>query len=246
MVELTETQRKVMIFILEYMGTHGTPPTLREISEKFKWKAVGSAQDVVHALRKKGLLLSPSPGKSRQLVPCQKAYQILSPKSDSSFQAFPRTEEALRVPILGIIQAGNPSEAIENAGEFINLPFFPGAKQQAHANLFALSIEGYSMLNAGFLPGDLILVETSSQAKDRDIIVASVENHEVTVKRFAQKGSALFRNHIEQLKLKHGKTFSPPALLVAENPDFEPIPFGLSCEDKIVGKVFSLFRKDVI
>ncbi|BBH52943.1 transcriptional repressor LexA [Fluviispira sanaruensis] len=263
MLELTHVQRKVMEFILNHMDSTGTPPTIREIANYFQWKSVGSAQDVIAALRKKGLLLSPMPGKSRQLVPTAAvldgifnqypAVNTLSHKSRftsakkkylekmNNSNVLPGFEDLLRVPMLGIVQAGNPHEAIENAGEFI---IFPSVARNTlrDGKVFALNIEGYSMLNVGFLPKDIILVETIQTAHDRDIVVAYLNQGEVTVKRYAQKGSALYKLALKNISHKNPL---PPAFLVPENPDFEPIPFGIDESDKIIGIVRSLYRKSV-
>ncbi|KAB8033756.1 transcriptional repressor LexA [Fluviispira multicolorata] len=263
MLELTNAQRKVIEFILNHLDATGTPPTIREIANYFQWKSVGSAQDVIAALRKKGLLLSPMPGKSRQLVPSAAVLDGLftqnladnisskKPKISHSKRKYfdklnnssvlPGFEDLLRVPMLGIVQAGDPHEAIENAGEFITFPSVARNSLRG-GKVFALNIEGYSMLNVGFLPKDIILVETINTAQDRDIVVASLNNGEVTVKRFAQKGSALYKLALKNLQNKNPL---PPALLVPENPDFESIPFGLEESDKLIGIVRSLYRKSV-
>ena len=269
MVELTSVQKKTVEFILIHIETTGMPPTLREIAGHFQWKAVGSAQDVVAALRKKGILLSPAAGKARQIVPSPEIFSGLFPpeqellamntakrKSNAKKSLkipeqpvvkltqneclLPGFEDFLRVPLLGSIAAGKPTEALSQSDDFA---VFPPVSRSALKGgpLFALRVDGYSMLLAGFLPGDTILVESTPSALDRDIIVANVENNEVTVKRFAQKGSTLYQQAQERLPTKS----TPPAFLMPENPEFEPIPFGLVEEDKILGVVRSLFRKSI-
>ncbi|MES2614994.1 MAG: S24 family peptidase, partial [Bdellovibrionota bacterium] len=214
MVELTDVQKRAVEFILTHIESTGMPPTLREIAFHFQWKAVGSAQDVVAALRKKGVLLSPAPGKARQIVPAPEIFgglfhpeqELLSmnvtqnkphPKKITKYapsldKVLPGFEDFLRVPLLGQIQAGLPLEAIEQHREYTTFPAVSRSVLRG-GSLFALTVEGYSMLNAGFLPGDLILVESAKTAHDREIVVASIHYSEVTVKRFAQKGSSLYR-----------------------------------------------------
>ena len=113
--------------------------------------------------------------------------------------------------------------------------------------LFAVTVDGYSMMNVGFLPGDYLLIESANSARNGDIVVAAVGDHEVTVKRFAMRGSQLFRQAHEQLiqKSRTGREDIPPALLVPENSDFAAIPFGANESDKIIGVVRSLYRQDV-
>lgn len=267
MVELTSVQKKAVEFILTHIESTGMPPTLREIAGYFQWKAVGSAQDVVAALRKKGVLLSPAAGKARQIVPSPEIFsglfqpeQVLSamnidhddtknksqtkkaPKHKPSFdKVLPGFEEFLRVPLLGQVQAGIPLEAIEQSHEFATFPAM-SRSQLRGGSLFALAVEGYSMLNAGFLPGDFILIESSTHAHDREIVVANVHYSEVTVKRYAQKGSSLYRAAQNLLKTEK----PPPAFLMPENPDFDPIPFGNQPEDRLIGIVRSLYRKNIL
>ena len=268
MTELSPVQKKTVEFILSHIEKTGMPPTLREIASHFQWKAVGSAQDVVAALRKKGVLQSSAPGKSRQIVPCPDIFGGLFQYEPNAFATFPTLEKKstkkqslkqtkshqsahgpflpgfedfLRVPLLGQVQAGNPTEALEQQNEFITFP----SVSRSHLRggpLFALTIKGYSMVNAGFLPGDTVLVESTQTAQDRDIVVANVLYSEVTVKRLAQKGSALYQTAQETLKTEE----NPPWFLIPENPNFDPIPFGYQEDDRIVGVVRSLFRKNIL
>lgn len=272
MVELTDVQKKTIEFILSHIESTGMPPTLREIAFHFQWKAVGSAQDVVAALRKKGVLLSPAPGKARQIVPAPEIFgglfqpeqELLAMNTEKNKEQtkkathnsyiksnkeppthsgpfLPGFEDLLRVPLLGQVQAGLPLEAITQHHEYTTFPSASRSNLRG-GELFALTVEGYSMLNAGFLPGDTILVEVAKIAHDREIVVASVNYNEVTVKRYAQKGSSLYRTAQNILKTQN----LPPAFLIPENPDFEPIPFGTQEEDKLIGVVRSLFRKSVV
>lgn len=262
MFELTSVQFKVMEFIFNHMDATGTPPTIREIASYFQWKAIGSAQDVIAALRKKGLLLSPAPGKSRQIVPTKDVAEIffnyhVNSKENSinyktiknkkhqykgtSSRVLPEFENFLRVPLVGSVKAGVPQEAIENAGEFIT---FPNSSLR-NGKVFALQIDGFSMIHAGFLPNDIVLVEaTNTNPQDKDIVIAAIYNGETTIKRFAQKGSTLYKENSKFLT-NYSIDNEPPAILIPENPDFIPLPFGLHENDKIIGIVRSLYRKNI-
>ncbi len=275
MVQLTDLQGKVVAYILECLDKTGMPPTLREIAAHFEWKAVGSAQDVVTVLRKKGFLQTPVPGKSRQLVPTSEALkwwasQTGQPASATSFRSpvFAQTQiqsarssitptlktlknselesnGCLFVPVVGLVQAGAPNEAIEHATSTV--PFLNVQRKSNASSLFAVTVEGYSMMNVGFLPGDYLLIESANTARNGDIVVAAVGDHEVTVKRFAMRGSQLYRHAHERLMGSPKVSFQtlPPALLVPENNDFEAIPFGANESDKVIGIVRSLYRQDV-
>lgn len=275
MVQLTDLQGKVVIYILECLDKTGMPPTLREIAAHFEWKAVGSAQDVVTVLRKKGFLQTPVPGKSRQLVPTPEALkwwkaQTGQTETSAAFRSsmFEGTRTAVRrdslqdslkqlktslsdaanclfVPVVGLVQAGSPHEAIEHATATV--PFLNVQRKGTGSTLFAVTVEGYSMMNVGFLPGDYLLVESAPAARNGDIVVAAVGDHEVTVKRFAMRGSQLYRQAHERLMGNTKLTFDalPPALLVPENNDFEAISFGSNESDRVIGIVRSLYRQDV-
>ena len=266
MVELTSAQFKVMDFIFNHMDSTGTPPTIREIASYFNWKSIGSAQDVIAALRKKGLLLSNVPGKSRQIVPTKEVSeyfyqyysqsQLVSTKRGTShsstqnytsntdpFHVLPGFEDSIRVPLIGRVAAGSPHEAIESPDEYIS---FPNISKNKASKLFALEIEGLSMLYAGLLPKDIVLVELSSEAKDNDIVVAALGYSETTIKRFAKKGSFQYEKNISFLANSHETNLHlPNAILIPENPDYLPIPFGTHSEDKIIGVVRSLYRKNI-
>jgi repressor LexA len=155
-------------------------------------------------------------------------------------------EDFIFAPMVGLVQAGNPLEGIENAaGDFV--PFPSVGRRSDASRFFSVSVEGYSMMNVGFMPGDVLLVESASGARNGDIVLAAVQAHEVTVKRFAMRGSHLYRNSFESLpKEDFSLQRIPPALLVPENPDFEPIPFGLSESDRVLGLVRSLYRKEIV
>jgi repressor LexA len=281
MMALTDLQGQVITYILQCLDQTGMPPTLREIAAHFEWRAVGSAQDVVNVLRKKGFLLPPNPGKSRQLVPTSEAVEWWAARTQSS--GTPSASRLLRnvlrdrvplglaqaemagssalnsslrmgsleqpeclfVPVIGLVQAGSPIEAIEHARTTV--PFLNVQKKSTESDLFAVAVDGYSMMNVGFLPGDFLLVESATSARNGDIVVAAVGDHEVTVKRFAMRGSQLYRQAHENLMHANKRSFEnlPPALLVPENNDFAAIPFGLNEADKIIGLVRSLYRQDV-
>lgn len=282
MVQLTELQGKVVGYILQCLDKTGMPPTLREIAAHFEWKAVGSAQDVVTVLRKKGFLLPPVPGKSRQLVPTPEAYEWWNAQPGAHTQTLASTPthnhhrnvvasatavslnrsspahnlkrtgtesfdapSCLFVPVVGLVQAGAPHEAIEHAT--ITVPFLNIPKKSPESALFAVTVDGYSMMNVGFLPGDYLLIESANSARNGDIVVAAVGDHEVTVKRFAMRGSQLYRQAHEHLIHHAKRTLDdlPPALLVPENNDFTAIPFGVHETDKVIGVVRSLYRSDV-
>ena len=267
MVPLTASQRKVLDFIIQQSEVTGSSPTLREIAHHCGWKSVASAQDVVAVLRKKGFIQHGLAGKSRQII-LEKKY--LSHKDlggagtgrrKSSSPSTPFVA-ALEVPLLGQVRAGLPQEAM--ADDSLPVFAFPLGEQRlpgVHQDYFALRVEGYSMLHAGMLPGDLLLVQQVPEAQNQDIVVASVQSlAEVTVKRLAVRGSQLYqqarsrwegeRHEVGLLPFKNSKKnlqqeSIAPWFLVPENPDFSPLPFGTAEADAIWGIVRALWRPEV-
>lgn len=168
MKELTKKQKQILDFIKTYMVSHGYPPTIREIC-----KAVGSSSPAtVHAhlanLEEKGYIKKQN-SKNRAL-------ELLV---ENEFM--PKNETVVDVPLLGKITAGSPIEAIENPNEFFSLPAFLVPKNK---EVFTLNVSGYSMINAGILDGDIVIVEKRNTARNGEIVVAMTDENEVTLKRF--------------------------------------------------------------
>jgi repressor LexA len=277
MVKITSLQSRVLDYIIRHIDEQGVPPTLREIASTFEWKAVGSAQDVIAALRRKGYLELSSAGRARQTIPTHEAYQLLrfghtddhidvkrNPGSRGARRVQTRWDEddrvpdfargraaqvegslGVRVPLLGYVQAGHPQEAIARADSTVVLPRHPRMKE--NRLFYALEVEGYSMIQAGLVPGDLLLVEADNTARNGEIVVAAVgDAQEVTVKRFVQLGSPHYREALARSAWANASREEwPHALLVPENADFEPIAFGRTECDRILGLVRSLYRSQV-
>lgn len=247
-----------MEYIFKHQQESGIPPTLREICKHLGWAAVGSAQDVVRALRKKGILESSAPGKARQLVLSKLALNELSASENEAKENEFNTPNILVtnikservnhpllwVPVLGYVQAGFPSDAIEVRTPK-QIPFYYPNQGKKNAQYFALIVEGESMLYAGFLPGDQLLVEKMHKAADGEIIVAKTSPGEATVKRFAVQGSDLYSQALRTFEAKYPHSPTPPAFLCPANPLFEPIPFGLSEDSVVLGIVRSLVRASI-
>lgn len=204
MNELTKRQEEILNFIKEYIVSHGYPPTIREIC-----KAMGvSSPATVHAhlnnLESKGFIKKEDT-KNRAielLVPNE--YDIKDP-------------EVIEVPLLGKITAGNPIEAIERPNDFFSLPAYliPRNKE-----VFTLLVSGTSMINAGILDGDIVIVEKRNTARNGEIVVAMTSENEVTLKTF-YKENGHFR-------------------LQPENDTMDPIILDTVF---ILGKAIGLYRK---
>ncbi len=165
MVELTQKEKDVYEYINECLERDGYAPSVRDICAAVGIKSTSSVHEYLRRLETKGYIRKSS-GRSR----------ALSLVNDSQNEA----SKMMRVPILGRVTAGQPIYAIENYDGYVD---FPISMARGKANLFALRVMGESMIEAGILDGDIVVVESKRYADDGDIVVAMIED-EATVKRF--------------------------------------------------------------
>jgi len=157
---LTDKQRLALDFIERYVATHTVPPKLQEIADGIGIRSRGVAHRYVQALIDAGFITMNS-GKHRGI-------QLLKPN--------PHRPESI-LPLLGKIAAGRPIEAIPGEDEIDLREFF------GHNN-FAVRVQGDSMIEAGILDGDTVIIEFRETANDGDIVVALIDESETTLKRF--------------------------------------------------------------
>lgn len=155
---LTDSQRKTLQFIRQYVAQHGYAPKLQEIAEGIGISSRGVAHRYVQALIEAGYLENSS-GRHRGL-------RLLQDETET------------RLPLLGKIAAGLPIEAIEGQDEINLADFFMGPGR------FALKVQGDSMIEAGILDGDIAIIRQQNQAHNGDIVVALIDNLEATLKTF--------------------------------------------------------------
>jgi len=188
MTKLTRTQEKALDFIRAASAKTGVSPTLREICAHMGYKAIGSAQDLVMALRRKGFLEENSRQSARALVLTPMARQQMAGED-----AEEETSDALAVPLLGKVPAGNPVLAVEERiGSLrVSLSLVSASSRQSlkAQNLFALQATGDSMVGAGILDGDFLVVKVNNDPKKGSIVVARLEG-DVTVKRLMHEDKA--------------------------------------------------------
>jgi len=197
-MDLTRRQREILSFIEKEIATKGYPPTIREIAKRFSFSSTATVRDHLRALMEKGYIKREH-GLSRGIRIVKK-----SPFSSES-----------TVPIAGRIVAGYPELAIEEIeGELkVDERMIRGQKS------FALRVKGDSMLYAGILDGDYVIIRVQPVCTPGDIVVALVGD-EATVKRLTKKAKTL--------------RLSP------ENPSYEPIE--IDDRVRIIGKVIGLIR----
>ncbi|MCI8777564.1 MAG: transcriptional repressor LexA [Bacilli bacterium] len=204
MIELTKRQEEILDFIKTFMVKHGFPPTIREIGEALGISSPATIHAHLKNLETRGVI--------KRNDTKNRAIELLV-KNEYE----PQNELVIDVPLLGKITAGNPIEAIERPDEFFSLPSYliPNNKE-----VFTLLVNGTSMINAGILDGDIVIVERKNTARNGEIVVAMTDDNEVTLKTFYKE-----QNHFR---------------LQPENDTMEPI---ILQNVTILGKAIGLYRK---
>ena len=195
MKELNSTQKRVYEYLVKALEEDGVPPSIREIGAAVGLKSTSSVQANLIALEEAGWI---------ERNPMHKRHIRLKNRPAS----------APTVPLVGTVTAGMPILAVEQIEDYV--PYSGSAADLS--NLFALRIKGESMINAGILNGDIVIVEKTTYAENGEIVVAMIED-EATVKRI-YKEDGHYR-------------------LQPENDAFEPI---IAPEVAVIGKVVSLIR----
>lgn len=209
-MDLTKRQQEIFDFIRSYSEKNGYPPTVRDIG-----KAVGLASSsTVHAhlsnLEKLGVLRR-DPTKPRAL-------ELLDRATRSAGSAVQGAIDKVRpggLPVVGAVAAGSPVLAEENIEEYVQVPQAAGGEEGE----YVLKVRGDSMVDAGILEGDYVVVQRRDEARDGEIVVALVGDDEATVKRYFRES-----DHIR---------------LQPENASMDPI---LAEDVQILGRVVGLFR----
>jgi len=173
---VTKRQKQTLDFITDYQGRKGYAPSLDEIRKKLKLSSVSTAHFHVSKLRDLGYL-SKEENKPR------------------SIKAFGR-ETMVKIPLLGTISAGQPIEAIQNK-EVIAVP---KSKIPSSSEVYALRVVGSSMIDENINDGDVVLVRQQETAENGQKVVALIDNHEATLKKFYKE-----RGHIRLYPPTTGK-----------------------------------------
>lgn len=203
MKKISKRQQDILTFIKEEVRLKGYPPSVREIGEAVGLASSSTVHGHLARLESKGFIRR-DPTKPR-------AIEILDPEGLDALKP-----GVLHVPLVGKVTAGQPITAIENIEEYFPLPETYGTSDD---QLFMLEIVGDSMIEAGILNGDYVVVKQQHTANNGEIVVAMTEEDEATVKRF-YKEKDYFR-------------------LQPENSSMEPI---IVTSVSILGKVIGVYR----
>lgn len=190
---LTERQRQVLQFIKEEIHKRGYPPSVREIGEAIGLSSSSTVHGHLARLEEKGYIRR-DPTKPR-------AIEVLDDEPKV-------TKRVINVPVVGRVTAGQPILAVENIEDHFPLPadFLRGDEED---QVFFLTVQGDSMIEAGILDGDYVLVRRSGTARNGDIVVAQVpgpEDMEATVKRFFKEADHVRlqpeNRHMDPIRVK--------------------------------------------
>ena len=201
MSDITPRQQRILDVIAETVRTRGYPPTVREIGEAVGLTSSSSVHAQLANLERKGLLTKDATK--------PRAMSLSEPKVDGAV-----------VPLLGRIAAGAPVLAVEHVEEHVTVPrsFVSG-----NADHFALRVTGDSMIGAGILDGDVVVIRSQATAHDGQVVAALLPGpaeDEATVKRLGHDGGRV--------------------MLIPENPAMEPFEM---VDGRILGRVVAVLRR---
>ena len=204
MANLTRKQQQIYDFILEFTSAHGYPPSVREIGTAVGLKSPSTVHFHLKGLEEAGVIVK-AEGKTRAIsLPG-------APLGPVAEEEDPRADQ---IPVVGNVAAGSPILAQECIEDYLTFD-----TQGLSGEHFALRVRGESMLNAGILPDDLVVVHRQQEVRNGEIVVALFED-EATVKTYQNRDGHVW--------------------LLPENPEYEPID---GAEAQIVGKVVAVVRR---
>ena len=199
MLKLSEKEQAVFNYLVKVISENGYAPSVRDIAAALGIKSTSSVHAYLHNLEKNGYIAQEE-GKRRTLRICA-----------------PYARVGNQVPLLGNITAGSPILAVENFEGYVDLPW--NSSKYSSENLFALKVRGESMIDAGILDGDIVIVNKNPYADNGTIVVALIGD-EATVKTFYRE-----RGHFR---------------LQPENKTMKPI---IVDEVTVLGNVVASFRQ---
>ncbi len=239
---LTRKQYELLMFIHQRLTEAGIPPSFDEMKDALDLKSKSGIHRLITALEERGFIRRlPNRARALEVIKLPESFQP-SPASQSGARGFspsviegslgraPKRSASpvnsandddpgyASIPVMGRIAAGTPISAIQNQSHTISVsPDMLGGGEH-----YALEVKGDSMIEAGILDGDTVIIKQGSHADPGDIVVALVDDEEATLKRFRRKGNSI--------------------ALEAANPAYETRIFGPDRVD-VQGKLVGLIRQ---
>lgn len=234
---LTQKQKELLLFIHGRMRESGVPPSFDEMKDALDLKSKSGIHRLITALVERGFIRRlPHRARAIEVIKLPEGAELESTKP-SGFRpsvieggagskpvelTTPSStvidEQTVSVPMMGRIAAGVPISAIQNHSHDISCP----PELLAKGEHFALEVNGDSMIDAGILDGDIVIIKRCNTAENGDIVVALVEREEATLKRLRKKGSTI--------------------ALEAANPQYKTRIFGPDQVD-VQGRLIGLIRR---
>ena len=221
---LTRKQRDLLMFVNDYIQNSGLSPSFEEMKLGLNLKSKSGIHRLINALVERGFLQR-LPNKARALE-VKKLPENVPPPSNSNRPGVvasgnpkqPRNrEEMAQIPLHGKIAAGTPIEVVRHEQNMIGIPM----SMLGALPCYALTVEGDSMIKAGIMDGDIVIIEKCDRANNGDIVVALVDEEEVTLKRLRREIGSI--------------------VLMPENDSYQPIRLTPG-RVRIQGRLRSLFR----
>ncbi len=218
---LTKKQRDLLMFINDYIQNTGLSPSFEEMKAGLDLKSKSGIHRLINALVERGFLAR-LPNKARALE-VRKLPENVPPASNTNRPSVVKNnsrsngDELAQLPLYGKIAAGTPIEALRNEQEMIGIPM----SMLGTLPCYALTVEGDSMTKAGIMDGDILVIEKCDRASDGEIVVALVDEEEVTLKRLRREIGSI--------------------VLMPENDAYQPIRLSPD-RVRIQGRLRSLFR----
>jgi repressor LexA len=223
---LTQRQHQLLLFIHGYLRDHGVPPSFEEMRTALRLKSKSGIHRLIKGLEERGYIRR-MPYRARALEVTRLpngARATSDAAAEANVVQFARPggsvpeDDAIRLPLYGRIAAGTPIEALRDHATQIQVP--PHLLGQG--DHYALEVVGDSMIGAGIQDGDLVVIERADAANNGDIVVALIDESEVTLKRLRCRGQTI--------------------ALEAANPEFETRIFGPH-RVKVQGRLVGLMRR---
>ncbi|MEO0936897.1 MAG: transcriptional repressor LexA [Pseudomonadota bacterium] len=195
---LTKKQLDLLEFIHKRVQRDGVPPSFDEMKEALDLRSKSGIHRLITALEERGFI--------RRLAHRARAIEIVKlpdamggfvprvidgdrPDGPPPAQALAvEAVQASAIPLVGRIAAGVPIEALQQGGTSVSVP---GAMLAGQGDHYALEVKGDSMIEAGINDGDVVVIRETSVAENGDIVVALVEDHEATLKRYMKRGNSI-------------------------------------------------------
>ena len=238
---LTRKQQELLLFIHERMKESGVPPSFDEMKDALELASKSGIHRLITALEERGFIRRlPNRARALEVIKLPEAYsgatqprrgfapEVIEGSLGKKPQPAPVAPapkpvtadngNSVSVPVMGRIAAGVPISAIQNNTHDIAVPM----QMLGNGDHYALEVRGDSMIEAGILDGDTVVIRNTSTATPGDIVVALVDDEEATLKRFRRRGASI--------------------ALEAANPAYETRIFGPD-RVKIQGKLVGLIRR---